>query len=67
MTQKTVGNDLVVSGVECLDLDLTLDCGQAFRWVKQDDGSYSGVAGGYFLNISKNDRGWWQPKGHRQK
>ncbi|MBR0413221.1 MAG: DNA-3-methyladenine glycosylase 2 family protein [Eubacterium sp.] len=57
MTIKTVGADLVVSGVECLDLDLTLDCGQAFRWVKQDDGSYSGVAGGYFLNISKNDSG----------
>ena len=45
---------ILVKGVECLDLDLTLDCGQAFRWEKQDDGSYSGVAGGHFLNISKN-------------
>lgn len=26
------GNDIIVSGIECLDLDLTLDCGQAFRW-----------------------------------
>ena len=48
------GNDIIVSGVECLDLDLTLDCGQAFRWEKQADSSYSGVAGGYFLNISKS-------------
>lgn len=46
--------DIIVKNVKCLDLDLTLDCGQAFRWEKQEDGSYSGVAGGYFLNISKN-------------
>ncbi len=57
MEVKIIGSDIVVSGVECLDLDLTLDCGQAFRWVKQGDGSYSGVAGGYFLNISKNENG----------
>lgn len=50
-------NNIIVSGVACLDLDLTLDCGQAFRWEKQEDGSYSGVAGGYFLNISKNENG----------
>ena len=53
MIAKRVENDIIVSGVKCLDLDLTLDCGQAFRWTKQDDGSYCGVAGGYFLNISK--------------
>lgn len=47
--------DVIVSGVECLNLELTLDCGQAFRWEKQDDGSFSGVAGGYFLNIAKQD------------
>ncbi len=48
-------NNIRVSGVDCLDLDLTLDCGQAFRWEKQNDGSYSGVAGGYFLNIKKEN------------
>ncbi len=48
------GKDIRVKGVECLDLDLTLDCGQAFRWEKQEDGSYSGVAGGCFLNIKKD-------------
>lgn len=55
MHAKTVGNDIELTGVECLDLDLTLDCGQAFRWKKNDDGSYSGVAGGHFLRIYKND------------
>lgn len=53
MKYKALGNDIIVSDVDCLDLDLTLDCGQAFRWQKQVDGSWSGVAGGYFLNISK--------------
>ena len=48
------GNDIILENVECLDLDLTLDCGQAFRWVKNDDNSWSGVVKGVYLNISKN-------------
>lgn len=55
MIVKYENNDVVVTDIDCLDLDLTLDCGQAFRWEKQGDGSYSGVAGGYFLNIAKLD------------
>lgn len=46
-------NDIILRGVECLDLELTLDCGQAFRWEKQNDSSWSGVAEGVFLNIKK--------------
>lgn len=57
MEIKILGHDIIVSGVECLDLELTLDCGQAFRWEKQEDGSFFGVAGGYPLNISKNESG----------
>lgn len=44
------GNDLVLEGVKCINLDITLDCGQAFRWV-QEDKSWSGVAFGEYLNI----------------
>lgn len=43
-----------VSGVKCLDLDLTLDCGQAFRWRRNGDGSYTGVACDHALTISKH-------------
>lgn len=50
-----VKNDIVLEDVKCLDLDLTLDCGQAFRWEKQADGSWSGVAKGVFLNIKKEN------------
>lgn len=56
MTVDFIDNDIVLNDVKCLDLDLTLDCGQAFRWEKQEDGSWSGVVNGVFLNIlKKND------------
>lgn len=32
-------------------LDHIFDCGQAFRWEKQPDGSYTGIAGGHIANI----------------
>lgn len=31
--------------------DHIFDCGQAFRWEKQDDGSYTGIAGSRIANI----------------
>ncbi|MCM1285372.1 MAG: hypothetical protein NC213_01075 [Acetobacter sp.] len=46
--------DVIVSDVKCLNLDLTLDCGQAFRWQKQADNSWCGVVKGVFLNIKKD-------------
>lgn len=33
------------------DLDHIFDCGQAFRWERQADGSYTGVAGGRIANV----------------
>lgn len=55
MEIKYIGKDIVLEDIRCLDLDLTLDCGQAFRWKKQEDSSWSGVVKGVFLNISKTD------------
>ena len=46
-------NEIILEDVKCLDLALTLDCGQAFRWEEQEDGSWSGAAYGKFLNIKK--------------
>lgn len=34
----------VVTGLHCFNLPLILDCGQAFRWSENADGSWSGVA-----------------------
>ncbi len=48
---------LILEGVKCLELPLTLDCGQAFRWKEQEDGSWSGAAMNKFLNIKKDGEG----------
>ncbi|MBQ2093061.1 MAG: DNA-3-methyladenine glycosylase 2 family protein [Ruminococcus sp.] len=45
-------NFILIPDVRDLDLEQTLDCGQSFRWTKQDDGSFSGVAFGKYVNIS---------------
>lgn len=41
---------------DSFDLEQTLDCGQCFRWERQKDGSYTGVAFGRILNISEENR-----------
>lgn len=50
-------NNIIVSEIECLDLALTLDCGQAFRWSQDENGQWCGVAGGHYLTITKDDDG----------
>lgn len=36
------------------DTDHTFDCGQCFRWDREEDGSYTGVAFGRAVNIKKD-------------
>ena len=48
-------NEIILKGVKCLSLPLTLDCGEAFRWQEQEDGSWSGAAYGKFLNIKEEN------------
>lgn len=40
------------SGV--FDPDVTFDCGQCFRWNRQEDGSWHGVAYGYALTVRRD-------------
>ena len=47
------GPDLIIDGVDCLDLTQTLDCGQAFRWSALPDGRWQGVAGGRLLTVGR--------------
>lgn len=53
---KTVYTDknIILSDVECFDIGLSLDCGQAFRWRKNDDGSWCGIAKGKFLKLRQD-------------
>ncbi|WP_050697058.1 DNA-3-methyladenine glycosylase family protein [Anaeromassilibacillus senegalensis] len=37
------------------DLHATLECGQCFRWDRQPDGSFQGVAGGRVLRVSNDN------------
>ena len=47
-----LANDIKVKKPKYFNLEATLNCGQCFRWEQQDDGSYSGVVRGEFLNIA---------------
>ena len=38
-----------------LNISLSFDCGQAFRWEKREDGTIHGVAFGRALTVSEND------------
>ncbi len=43
---------ILLTGVSCLNLDETLDCGQCFRFVRQQDGSYRGIVRETLLHIT---------------
>lgn len=52
MIVKTNGNDLIISDVKDFNITHIFECGQCFRWDKEVDGSFTGVALGKALNIS---------------
>lgn len=45
--------DLTVR-IPCFSLSRTLDCGQAFRWKEQPDGSFEGIVRGKVLRLSQS-------------
>lgn len=45
-------NKVLIEGVKDFNLTHTFECGQCFRWNKQLDGSYMGVAKGRVINVS---------------
>ena len=47
-------NSVFLEGVKDFEPVHIFDCGQCFRWDVSEDGSYTGVAGGKAVNISKN-------------
>ena len=64
---KIKEKDIIVYDVPCLDIELCIFCGQAFRWKKNEDGSFHGIVEGkvtdiiqaedkiIFRNTSEND------------
>ncbi|ABN53275.1 MAG TPA: DNA-3-methyladenine glycosylase 2 [Hungateiclostridium thermocellum] len=48
-------NKVIVEKVEDFNPVHVFDCGQCFRWIRQPDGSYTGVACGRALNVKYRD------------
>lgn len=48
-------NHIVIEGIRDFDPVHIFECGQSFRWVKQKDESYDGVAFGKYINVSLQD------------
>ncbi len=48
-------NCVTVEGIRDFDPVHTFECGQCFRWRREDDGSHTGVAGGKIANIGYAD------------
>lgn len=43
---------------ECLNIEVSLDCGQAFRFSERDDGGFHGVAYGKILDVKRTGTGY---------
>ncbi len=55
MKIKEQENDIILENIECFNVELSLFCGQAFRWMKNEDGSFTGTVKGRVLNISQKE------------
>ncbi len=55
MKYEILNNDIIVSGCECLNVELCLFCGQAFRWKKNADGSFHGVVDGKVTDVAESE------------
>ena len=45
----------IIKNIESFEPTHIFECGQCFRWNKEEDGSYTGVVGHNVLNVKKND------------
>lgn len=48
---------IILDEVKDFDLEHIFDCGQCFRWNREEDGSYTGVAGARAVNVSVSGKG----------
>lgn len=55
MTVNFINNNTVIENASYFSVEQTLDCGQAFRWTKKEDGSFEGIALGKFLKIRQDE------------
>ena len=53
----TIEENKIILTSDCFDLALTLDCGQAFRWIQTGEDEWHGVAFSKPLTLRKTERG----------
>lgn len=53
MQIRKTAEGICLTGDDLPDLEQTLECGQCFRWKKQENGGYTGIVKGYFCRISQ--------------
>ena len=59
MIYEVKENGIILKGVNCLDIELSAFCGQAFRWSKTEEGFIKGTVKGKTAVIEKNDEGYF--------
>ena len=47
--------NMIFEGFPCLKIETTLFCGQAFRWIKKDEGIFHGVVKGKIIDIEEKE------------
>lgn len=52
---ETFENSIVIKGVRNFELAHIFECGQCFRWNRQENGNYIGVAFGRVIEVEKKD------------
>ena len=57
MFVKSAENYIDVINAGKINLDVTLDCSQAFRWKKNEDSSWTGVVRGIETTIRETENG----------
>jgi N-glycosylase/DNA lyase len=58
MKVNEIQNGLLLEGVEHFDAKHIFECGQCFRWNREEDDSYTGIAYGRVLNVKSDyDKG----------
>ena len=45
----------ILTNQESFNLEHIFECGQCFRWNKEEDGSYTGVTNNSVINVKKED------------
>ena len=48
------GNTVILEDIKNFNPKHIFECGQCFRWIKQEDDSYTGVAMGKVINVKQD-------------